>query len=340
MKHIKSIRNKIIFLIFVLTPIFMYAKRNIAIDSSAIIKIIPIHKNQFVLTESTLSLKRNNQTILLAKIEKVIHDAVFYKDTIWIGTANGLYSYSIKKNQIQYHTKLGSGLNISRLKMDKDGSLWIASLNDGLWEIKNNQTKKALDISPVYSLETADDSVIWAGTNIGLYKLNKHTNKWLRYAEEGYSGYELPDNIVEKLFGDLHDNLWVVMPDEFTFIANQPLEGHMQDFKNMFLQDFELKFIAEPVPHQYIFVTSKGFFLMSTAPILNKTGQQEIHEGVNQKMFFLSNKQLLLSEELDPISINSVSMDEENNLLIAFNNQLHRIKRKTMKQAIRSINKH
>jgi hypothetical protein len=174
---------------------------------------------------------------------------------------------------------------------------------------------------------------------VGLYKLNRKANSWQRYAEEGYSGYEIPDNIVENLFCDLHNNIWVIMPDEFAFIRSNDYDGHIPGFRNMATQDFQLKFITEIISYQYIFVTSKGIFLMPNSPAEHSEGQHEVKAGPEQKMYLLTNKQLLLNKDLDTKYINAVSTDKKGNLLLSYNNAVYCVKRKTIKNIVNDLSK-
>lgn len=302
-----------------------------SVTDSVIIKILPLQKKEYFFTRQAFYEMKNNKPVLLSGLEYEIQDAIEYHDTIWIGTSKRVYLYALKQPGIKQVNTLPAELNISKIKADEEGAIWIASKNDGLWRLKNNKAEKLLDISPVYSLEIAADRSVWAGSNVGLYKLNKQTNSWQRYAEEGYSGYEIPDNIVENLFSDLRSNMWVIMPDEFAFIRSQDNDGHVPGFRNISAQDFELKHIAEIIPGQYVFITSKGIFLMRNRPAEHDHTQQEIKTVPDQKMYLLSNKQLLLNNSLDAKDITAVSVDKKGNLILSYTNTIYCIKKKTIK---------
>ena len=311
---------------------------NSAYDS-VIVKILPLNKRELLLTKHSISEYKNERSILLTSVKSEIHDGVVYRDTIWIGTVDGLYTYSLKTGTLQSSNILSSSLSISRIKTDAEGSLWIASMNDGLWRIKNLKAEKVLDVSPVYSLEISKDSTVWAGSNVGLYKLKKQANSWQRYAEEGYSGYEIPDNIVENLFCDLHNNTWVIMPDEFAFIRSNEYEGHVPGFRNITSQDFELKYITEILSDQYLFITSKGIFLMPNSPEEHGHGGHEIKSAHDQKMYLLTNKQLSLRADLDAKRIRTAAVDGNGNLILSYDNTFYRIKRKTIKRIVKDLSK-
>jgi ligand-binding sensor domain-containing protein len=298
---------------------------------STIIKILILNNREYFLTWYSFCEIRNNRTLELVKLENAVLDATGLNDTVWIGTEKGLYAFALKAGTIADVNALPPTLNISKLKAAADGSLWIASKNDGLWKLKNGRAEKLLDISPLYALEISPDSCIWVGSNVGLYKWNKKTGNWLRYAEEGYSGYEIPDNIVENLFSDLHNNMWVIMPDEFAFIRSQNSDAHVPGFRNISAQDFELKYITEMGMGYYVFVTSKGIFLMPHHPAEHDHARQEIKTATEQKMYQLNNKQLLLKPELDAKDISAVSTDQNGNLLLSYNSRIYCIKKRTIK---------
>jgi ligand-binding sensor domain-containing protein len=324
--------------IFIILVQFSLCLAQTAADSN-IIKILPSGRKEYIFTKHNISVQKNDKQIFLCTVKSEIQDAVQYHDTMWIGTTEGLYIYSIKTGVLQRSALFSDNLNISKIKIDPEGSFWIASINNGLWRFKQGKAEKLLDVSPVYSLEISNDSVIWAGSNVGLYKLNRKANSWQRYAEEGYSGYEIPDNIVENLFCDLHNNIWVIMPDEFAFIRSNDYDGHIPGFRNMATQDFQLKFITEIISYQYIFVTSKGIFLMPNSPAEHSEGQHEVKAGPEQKMYLLTNKQLLLNKDLDTKYINAVSTDKKGNLLLSYNNAVYCVKRKTIKNIVNDLSK-
>lgn len=331
-----SIIKKLLICFFLLSPVAGLAEST---ADSGIVKILPLQKKEYFFTKYAFYEMKTNKPVLLAKLKHELHDATEHSDTVWMGTSEGVFTYSLKTAQQQPVNILPMDLNVSKIKTDASGVIWIASKNDGLWRLKNNKAERILDISPLYALEISADSCIWAGSNIGLYKWNKRTNSWQRYAEEGYSGYEIPDNIVENLFSDLHSNVWVIMPDEFAFIRSQNGDGHVPGFRNISAQDFELKYITEVIPGQYIFVTSKGIYLMPSHPV-EHGAQQEIKTGHEQKLYLLSNKHLLLKNELDAKNITAVSTDKKGNLLLSYNNVIYCIKRKTIKELSAQMGKH
>ena len=326
------------------TAVFLIIQFNICIaetipSDSSIVKILPQEKKDFIFTKHQISERRNEKSVLLTSVKSVITDAVEYKDTLWVGTSEGLYKYSLRNETLEQCKLISSNLNITKIKKDAAGVLWVASINDGLWRIKDSEAQKVLDVSPVYALEISKDTTVWAGTNVGLYKLKNLSNAWQRYAEEGYSGYEIPDNIVENLFCDAHNNTWVIMPDEFAFIRSNTAEEHVPGFRNISAQDFELKYITEIFPDQYLFVTSKGIFLMPNSPHEHGHDGHEIKSGPEQKMYLLTNKQLLLTETLDTKQIHTATVDRKGNLLLSNDTEIYCIKRKTMKRVVNNLSK-
>lgn len=322
--------------VFIIQSLSLMAQGELA--DSEIIKILPSTNREYIFTSHTILERRNGKMTLLSSVKNEIKDALEYHDTIWIGTTEGMYIFTIKNGKQQPSPLFSGHLNVSKIKANPDGTVWVASINEGLWRIKQGKAEKVLDVNPVYSLEIAGDSVVWAGSNVGLYKLNRKTNSWQRYAEEGYSGYEIPDNIVENLFCDRHNNMWVIMPDEFAFIRSNDYDGHVPGFRNMMTQDFQLKFITELISGQYLFVTSKGIFLLPNSPD-HKEEPHEVNAGADQKMYLLTNKQLLLSNDLDTKFISAVSADKKGNILLSYNNNVYCVKKKTIKNIVNTISK-
>ena len=99
------------------------------------------------------------------------------------------------------------------------------------------------------------------------------------------------------------------------------------------------KFITEIIADQYIFVTSKGIFLMPNSPVEHGHGAHEVKSGAEQKMFLLTNKQLLLNDDLDAKYINTAATDKNGNLLLSYNSKVYCVKKKTIKKIINDLSK-
>ena len=146
---------------------------------------------------------------------------------IWMITRGaGLFCYNpiskttkIYRNNPKDSSSIGSN-NLSRLREDNDGILWIGTFDNGLNSfnkktgkftrypfIINNNTIKAknvLDDQAVISLLCGKDGIVWIGTNMGsLNRFDTKNGKFTSYldAKEGF-------NCITSIFEDNHNRLW------------------------------------------------------------------------------------------------------------------------------------
>ena len=75
--------------------------------------------------------------------------------------------------------------------------IWVATRDNGIYIVNDSTEKlmsKALFVNDIAVVSPAD---YWIGTDAGL--VHRVSGETIRYAEEGVAGFEIPDNIVEKL---------------------------------------------------------------------------------------------------------------------------------------------
>lgn len=127
---------------------------------------------------------------------------------LWACTRDSLFTYNRMEDKLEYYYSL-KGVRISCVTEDRDGNLYVGTMNKGLYVIDRN--KKWLhylpgkDVSCVY-----EDSKhnIWVGTkDDGLFRLDRnggHTN----YREETYNA-RLSSNYVRCVAEDNAGNYWI-----------------------------------------------------------------------------------------------------------------------------------
>ncbi len=100
------------------------------------------------------------------------------KDTLWVGSASGLYKW--ERGTVREWTTRGALLssNIRALHRDPDGTLWIGTLGGGLGRLQNgrmfNITTRHGLIDDVISQIVPDDfGHLWLGCNRGIMRLNR-----------------------------------------------------------------------------------------------------------------------------------------------------------------------
>ena len=139
------------------------------------------------------------------------------KGKIFIGTRLGLYTFNEDKKHFEPITAIPSYCFIHSLLEDNDGTVWIGTIGNGLYNY-NNETKRTSNYlnSPGNSKSIGNNSIttifkdsynnIWFGTEGGgLCKLNKTDNSFTTLTTKD----GLPSNSIFKILEDGHKNLWI-----------------------------------------------------------------------------------------------------------------------------------
>jgi ligand-binding sensor domain-containing protein/signal transduction histidine kinase len=131
---------------------------------------------------------------------------------LWIGTPDrGLLHVHQGRTDVFAHSDGLSGDFVFRLFEDREGSIWVATL-DGLdrfrdFAVPTISVKQGLSNANVLSVQEARDGSIWLGTASGL---NRWKDGQITTYRKGNSG--LPDDTVESLFQDNRGRIWVSTP--------------------------------------------------------------------------------------------------------------------------------
>ena len=152
--------------------------------------------------------------------------ATIYQDHIgymWFLTGKGLDRYD-GYNFISYkypaNDKVVSGLFPASICEDKDGNLWIASMNGGIekFDPKKETFKNYLPdpkqpatdwCNMVISICIDKDEVIWVGTGDGFYKFNKNNETFISFKHNENDPYSLGHKSVNCIYEDRSGILWL-----------------------------------------------------------------------------------------------------------------------------------
>ncbi|GAA0820411.1 ligand-binding sensor domain-containing protein [Clostridium tertium] len=140
---------------------------------------------------------------------------------LWIGTRDGLCTFDRKNTFKSYEDifiKNGITENVfSDIIQDKDGIIWIASaldgglirLNKNTNEIKsyrnNEEDRYSISFNALKTIAIDSKNNIWIGSQFGLNKFDRSTEKFHRYTED--SG--LSNNFIYGILIDNDDNPWM-----------------------------------------------------------------------------------------------------------------------------------
>ncbi len=151
---------------------------------------------------------------------------VIYEDrtgNLWVGTRNGLNKFDKKTgtfkrflNDPDNPESISHNFVYSSIKEDVDGNIWIGTYGGGLNKMNpGTETFKSFSYSPegknsisnniVFSIYEENDSILWIGTNDGLNRFNRKSEKFQRFGTaEG-----LPNDVVYGILPDHFNNLWL-----------------------------------------------------------------------------------------------------------------------------------
>lgn len=127
---------------------------------------------------------------------------------LWVCTRDSLFTYNRAEDKLEYYYRL-EGVRISCVTEDREGNLYVGTMNRGLYMIDRN--KKWLnylpgkDISCIY--EDSKNNV-WVGTkDDGLFRLDRNGAQ-TNYREETYKA-RLSSNYVRCVTEDNSGNYWI-----------------------------------------------------------------------------------------------------------------------------------
>lgn len=146
------------------------------------------------------------------------------KDKLWLGTANGVYQYSITSNSLVQHyseasKKLTSDI-IASLYLDQHQKLWIGTEGGGV-NILNTKTEEISSLLPgadeaepsgrsVFAIYEDKEARKWVGTlKDGIIKIDPNSNKFRIISRNPLNPNSLINNFVYSFYEDEENNLWI-----------------------------------------------------------------------------------------------------------------------------------
>ena len=118
----------------------------------------------------------------------------FFRDTLWIGTANGLYTMAASRIEKWKPEEKGLQIKISDIKACGDETLWIATLGQGLYSYSTGlRSYSEVSVAFIESLYADDSNDIWVGSNAGIYL--KAAQNWFHFSV----GSGLPSSFIRKI---------------------------------------------------------------------------------------------------------------------------------------------
>lgn len=132
---------------------------------------------------------------------------------IWFGAINGFVRYD--GYEMKMFRQDGTGdlalpdNQITSIEKDDNDGLWIGCYQGLIHFDTRNWKSKAIDLGGVREVRCLlcqGDSILWAGTSEGLFRINSHT---LKYNVFDQQNSKLGSDIVRALYTDKDGNIWV-----------------------------------------------------------------------------------------------------------------------------------
>jgi ligand-binding sensor domain-containing protein/uncharacterized membrane protein len=249
------------------------------------------YSNRINRTNELISISEGLKLILLNGTEKIdsveigeeyaeiIYSKPIDKNTIWIGTRNGILLYDFRTKQIL--ESFLQGLSITSLVVDFEGNTWFSTLEQGVFKWPNSKVK-TFKIQNEYgtkvrSLLLDNNKIIWVGllgekygvikpdntletyhidlTNEGIVRIREYDNQvWLitkQFAVNSATGDKL-NNYLNDLYVSSKLNL---------LFTSQVLKFSNSDFNGLLNIEKPLGVFSE-ISYDYRVVESKGLCVL------------------------------------------------------------------------------
>ncbi len=182
-------------------PIFAQTQRDLP-TAEKTIEIVEFQRQIFLVTEHAVYLADKKEVRKVFQSESTIKAAVATKNFFCLATGAGLFTANaaiitdnttFKKRQLPTDKT-----DFVALRADPTSpQIWVATRDNGIYIINDSTEKLMLKALFVNDLAVVSPADYWIGTDAGL--VHRVGGETIRYAEEGVAGFEIPDNIVEKL---------------------------------------------------------------------------------------------------------------------------------------------
>ena len=233
-----------------------------------------------------------------------------FSGNMWIAmTRDGLIRYNPNstdyKHFSQYGTKYGPVSNkSSSIAIDKNGNLWLGSIDKGLSYISADDLYKeepifesvqqkplhaqGLNSNLIFSLYISNDNLLWIGTiGSGVNIYNPNQKKIAHYKFRDVDSDTPNSNFIRSVFVDRANNIWTGTHNNGLFLLNRETEK----FQKLGFETQSIFYIKSYTENKAFICTSKGIYLIEI--INNKikilSNLDELTQ--NSAVFYVTNSQ-------------------------------------------------
>ena len=138
-----------------------------------------------------------------------------YEDTgnnLWIGTMDGLYIYKTTSGELEKIKEVSD--IVSGITETTDGAIWLATENDGLYQIKHSKEVTSYPVDKeLLCIDATPDGKLWLGTGEGLVLL---FNPEDRSIEDYSAASGMNGDMVSKILVDMYNHIWIYTNQKLT----------------------------------------------------------------------------------------------------------------------------
>jgi signal transduction histidine kinase/ligand-binding sensor domain-containing protein/DNA-binding response OmpR family regulator len=152
-----------------------------------------------------------------------------HANQLWFATREGLLSYDRQKNATRWHLTdtaspyQGNSQEAVSLYEDASHTLWVGTWARGVIRLNEDakETGHYLGDSKISYLMGDSQGIIWAGTQIGLYRYDPATNRFAKFT----TGSALDKDNIFGIIEDRNHDLWVTTQTSITKIDSSRTES-------------------------------------------------------------------------------------------------------------------
>ena len=148
-------------------------------------------------------------------VSEIIQSELGGKKVLWVSTLNGLNKIDLKTKQItRYYIPTNDPVynQIYTHCEDNNGIIWIGTQTSFLYSFdpdKEQFTQHPFKFGIIRELYSASSSVLWIGTEDGLYKFNTVTKEEMHYQHISGDLTSISNNTVGSILEDRNGILWI-----------------------------------------------------------------------------------------------------------------------------------
>ena len=158
---------------------------------------------------------------LSAALHKLVASTITRQgDDIYIGTANGLYVYSVATKRFNVLTQALDNKSIHTVLRQSSNRLWVATEGAGLYLVNPNTKEvqnyrhisgdpKSISSNYIRSLALDSQNRLWIGTFNDLNIYHEGTNSFVSYTSNPVQSGSLSQNSVRSIFMDSQGGMWL-----------------------------------------------------------------------------------------------------------------------------------